>query len=231
MRTELLYMKNMQQMQCFSKIIRLEHCDERVIIILDQTVFYPQGGGQPYDTGVIKNINNSYEFHVEEVRFHEGEVLHIGVIQKVELHIGMYIECLVDEIRRKINSRLHSAGHVIDMALQELGMNWIPRKGHHFPNGAYVEYSAQIEDVRDEDLKLKIKKKCNEIITRDIETKIVFDEHAIQNEEPIRAIYFGVYGIPCGGTHVAHLKEIVSIGIRKIKRSKDSIKVSYMIGN
>jgi len=45
----------------------------------------------------------------------------------------------------------------------------------------------------------------------------------------MRTILYGEYGIPCGGTHVANLKEIISIGIRKIKKEKDAIRVSYSI--
>ena len=57
MHTELLYMKNMEQMQCSSKIIASQKNEWKNILMLDQTIFYPQGGGQPYDIGMIKSID------------------------------------------------------------------------------------------------------------------------------------------------------------------------------
>jgi Ser-tRNA(Ala) deacylase AlaX len=46
MNTELLYMKNMQELTCSATIIETSSTEDKTIIILDQTIFYPQGGGQ-----------------------------------------------------------------------------------------------------------------------------------------------------------------------------------------
>ena len=229
MLTELLYMKNMEQMQCSSKIIGSHQNEGKNILMLDQTIFYPQGGGQPYDTGMIKSIDGHFVFQVQEVRFIEGVVHHIGIIENGELSVGMEVNCFIDEERRKLNTRLHSAGHLIDMALKEMSIDWIPGKGYHFPQGAYVEYSGNISNLDVENLKSEIGQKCNEIISRNIETKLVFDEHKLQNGKSMRTVFYGEYGIPCGGTHVSNLKEIISIGIRKIKKEKDAIRVSYSV--
>jgi len=229
MLTELLYMKNMRQTQCLSKIIGSQQNEGKNILILDQTIFYPQGGGQPYDTGIIKSIDEHFVFQVQEVRFTEGVVHHIGMIENGELSIGMDVNCFVDENRRKLNSRLHSAGHLIDMALKEIDIDWIPGKGYHFPQGAYVEYSGKFDGLDIGNLKLEVEQKCNEIISKNIETKLVFNDNKLQNGKPMRTVFYGEYGIPCGGTHVSNLNEIVSIGIRKIKKEKDAIRISYTV--
>ena len=52
--------------------------DGRQTIVLDQTIFYHEGGGQPYDKGVIKAANADFE--VEEIRFKDGTVYHIGKV-------------------------------------------------------------------------------------------------------------------------------------------------------
>lgn len=219
----------MEQMQCPAKIINVIKNDDKTIIILNQTILYPQGGGQPYDTGIIKSIDEDFIFQVQEVRFVEGFVQHIGIIESGEAKIGANVSCFVDEERRILNTRLHSAGHLIDMALKELNIDWIPGKGYHFPQGAYVEYSGKIDDLNIENLKSEIEKKCNDIISRNIETKIVFDENKLQNGKPMRTVFYGEYGIPCGGTHVSNLNKIISINIRKLKKEKDAIRVSYSV--
>lgn len=229
MDTELLYMKNMKQAQCFSKMVSYHQDGEKTIIILDQTIFYPQGGGQPYDTGTIKSLDGLFVFQVQEVRFNEGVVWHIGVIENGAISIGMEVNCLVDEDRRELNTRLHSAGHVIDMALKEINIDWIPGKGYHFPQGAYVEYHGKIDGLDVENLKMAIEQKCNEIISRNIETRIIFENNEFQNNKPMRTVFYGNYGIPCGGTHVSNLKEIIFIGIRKIKKDKDMVRISYTV--
>lgn len=229
MHTELLYMKNMGQTQCLSKIASCRNDGEKTIVILDQTIFYPQGGGQPYDTGIIMSRDSNFVFQVQEVRFNEGQVHHIGIIESGELSLGMEVNCFIDEERRKLNTRLHSAGHLIDMALKEMDIDWTPGKGYHFPQGAYVECYGKIDGLNVESLKMEIERKCNEIISRNIETSVVFDDNKLQNNKPMRTVFYGEYGIPCGGTHVSNLNKIVEIGIRKIKKEKDAIRVSYTV--
>ncbi len=219
----------MVQTQCAAKLINLYTSEGKTIIVLDQTCFYPQGGGQPYDTGIITSTDENFVFQVQEVRCNEGIVTHIGLIEKGNYSIDMDVHCFVNENRRKLNSRLHSAGHVIDLALKELNLVWIPKKGYHFPEGSYVEYLGSIDDRNIEDLKLTLDQKCNEIISRNIDTTVVFDTHKLLNGKPLRTVFYGIHGILCGGTHVSNLKEIVSMGIRKIKKSNDTIKVSYTI--
>jgi Ser-tRNA(Ala) deacylase AlaX len=229
MSTELLYMKDMEQTQCSAKIVDSQQSESKTVLILDQTIFHPQGGGQPYDTGIIKGIDGFFVFQVQEVRFIDGVVHHIGTIENGQLSVSVEVNCFIDEERRKLNSRLHSAGHLMDMALKELNIDWISGKGYHFPQGAYVEYSGKLDGLDVESLKLKIEEKFNEIISRNIETKLVFDNQKLQNGKPRRTVFYGEYGIPCGGTHVSNLNKIIAIVIRKIKKEKDSIRISYSI--
>ncbi len=226
METKLLYMEYMGKLSCSAQVIDIRDKDGKTVIILDQTVFYPQGGGQPYDTGRIRGASGI--FNVEEVRYSEGLVEHIGLYESGELKREESVECVVDTERRTLNTRLHSAGHVIDMALKELSIAWKPGKGYHFPNGPYVEYQGSLEGCRADELKASLEGKCNEIIARSIETRLVFDNTKLQNGKPMRTVYYGDFGIPCGGTHASNLKDIGSITIRKIKQEKENVKISYI---
>jgi Ser-tRNA(Ala) deacylase AlaX len=72
-----------------------------------------------------------------------------------------------------------------------------------------------------------IEDKCNEIILRKIETRIEFSDSDVHDGKPLRTVYYGDFGINCGGTLVANLEDIGSVTIRKIKQDKDKIRVSY----
>ena len=145
METKLLYLEDFTRLECDAKIVERSQENGKEILILDATVFYPQGGGQPYDTGVIESASG--RFLVEEVRFMDGAVRHIGHFEWGELVIGDTVQCHVDAERRLLHSRIHSAGHLVDLAVAELGLPWTPGKGYHFPQGPYVEYAGNLNEV------------------------------------------------------------------------------------
>ena len=229
METNLIYMHHMDQLACNALVTDIRNDDGKISIILDQTVFYPQGGGQPYDTGTI--TSPSKNFLAQEVRFIDGLVHHIGEYAENSepFSLGDQVECTVDAERRAINTRLHSAGHLIDMALKELNVPWKPGKGYHFPNGPYVEYEGSLSQYDPEEIRASLENKCNEIIARNIETSVIFDETKMVNQKPLRTVYYGAFGIGCGGTHVANLSQIGKVVVRKIKSERGMVKVSYLV--
>lgn len=237
MSTKLLCMEDMQALTCKASVERTEQKNGKQIVYLDQTVFYPQGGGQPYDTGIIETGDT--KFGVEEVRFVDGEVLHIGHYEGQPFMQGEDVACAVDEQRRKLNTRLHSGGHLLDMAVNELGYDWIPGKGYHFPNRPYVEYQADLGDEPKEDIADKLNKQMADILARGIETEIRFmPKEEMSNYcrhvpeylpagKPSRIVLYGDFGVPCGGTHIANLSDIGAVSVRKIKGQSGTIRVSY----
>lgn len=77
--------------------------------------------------------------------------------------IGELVTLEVDSKRRILNSRLHSAGHLIDKMCSNL-LGWTPSKGYHFPQGSYVEYTGSLEDLDKESLKKDLESVCNNFI-------------------------------------------------------------------
>jgi len=213
-------------MYSYKSIIEdIKSINGKTIIILNETIFYPQGGGQPYDTGIIKNENAT--FLVEEVRYVDEQVYHIGTYKSGNLNIDDNVELFVDQEKRILHTRLHSIGHLVDMALKELSIDWVPGKGYHFPNGPYVEYVGSLDGLDKDQLRQDIEDRCNEIISRNLETRLVFECDTLQNGKPRRIVYYSDFSIPCGGTHVANLGDIGTVAIRKIKQEKENIRVSY----
>lgn len=218
----------MQSLECDANIMSIRKEEGKTIIILDQTVFYPQGGGQPCDLGSIKNEDGV--FLVEHVQYVDGVVEHVGEIEQGELSKGQKVNCRVDSKRRNINTRLHSAGHLVDLALKKLNIDWEPGKGFHFPSGPYVEYTGLLNSDKKEEVMKNIEDMCNQLIGENFVTTVSVDEDGEKNGKPLRTVYYGDFGIHCGGTHVSQLSEIEKIIIRKIKSKKEVIRISYSIG-
>lgn len=222
-----------------AKVVNLLQDAGKSIIILDQTVFYPQGGGQPYDQGTI--VGPLGRFSVEEVRFVDGMVKHIGTIVLGTFSPGEIVQCTVDKDRRTLHSRIHSAGHVVDMAVHALHLSWVPGKGYHFPQGPYIEYEGRLEGADKERLKNEIEPWCNRFIEENRKTIVHFMEKEqmakvchfvpeyLPEGKPARVVMYGDFGVPCGGTHVGQLGEIRRMTIRKIKPEGSTLRVSYEV--
>lgn len=240
--TELLYLAGFDVEDCGSTITSVDKLDSGLTdIILEKTCFYPRGGGQDWDKGTITNDDAS--FNVEEVRLDEnGNVHHTGTTSSGAFSAGDNISGKVDHERRVINTRLHSAGHVIDMAIDSLGLDWIATKGQHYPELSAVEYSGTWVPEHSEELRASIENKANEFISRGTENTLKFmpvDEmhticrHVPENipkNKPGRVVIYGDdFGIPCGGTHVKNLEQIGSITVPKLKEKKGVIRVNYTV--
>lgn len=239
MSTRLRYLEEMERVELEARVVARDHQEGRDILTLDQTIFYPQGGGQPFDQGTIDSASAC--FSVGEVRYSDGEVRHIGRFERGSLSPGEPVSCHVDPDRRRLNSRLHSAGHVVDMAVTDLNLNWVPGKGYHFPVGPYVEYSGSLQGRDAEMLKSEIERRCDGLVRGGVETRVRFvtaeemrqmcrfPPEFIPEGRPARIVFYGEFGVPCGGTHVSRLAEIGPITIRKIKLNRDVVRVSYAI--
>ncbi|HUO84431.1 MAG TPA: alanine--tRNA ligase-related protein [Thermoanaerobaculia bacterium] len=238
--TRLVYLEEMQRLDSPAHVLGVESSEDRIWLILDQTVFYPQGGGQPCDQGWIER--NGSRFRVEEVRFLDGIVRHAGFFDGAAFREGEEVRCLVDAGRRLLHSRIHSAGHVVDMAVTELDLGWIPGKGYHFPQGPYVEYRGNLEGLDKQRLGAEIEKRANDLVRSGLVTRVTlmtrgelsavcrFVPEYVPEEKPSRVVFYGDFGVPCGGTHVAALGEIESVTIRKIKQNGETVRVAYAVG-
>lgn len=239
--TELLYMNDFDVETGEATVLALETLDDgRVDIILDKTCFYPRGGGQDWDMGEVTTDTASVV--IEEVRLDEnGVVHHIGMVRRGEVAPGDAVSGKVDHKRRQVNTRLHSAGHVIDRAIDGLGLDWIATKGQHYPHLSAVEYSGTWDSENAEQLRMAIEERVNEYIGNGSTNTLQFmtpDEmktvckHVPANlpqNKPSRIVMYDDFGIPCGGTHVSNINQIGKIAIQKLKAKKGVIRVTYSV--
>ncbi len=89
---------------------------EEVEIILDQSPFYGESGGQVGDTGIIKSDNLMIE--VQSSKKINGMLIHAGIVKKGTVRRGMAVQAIVEEGRRKAIMRNHTATHLLHAALR-----------------------------------------------------------------------------------------------------------------
>lgn len=224
-----------------AEIFAIEETDFGLAVILDQTLFYPQGGGQPCDHGFLQV--NDQKVGVISVRFDAGIVYHFTEGNPEVLSIGDTVNLHVDGERRALNSKIHTGGHLIDTAMINCGYDFNPIKGYHFPDSPYVEYEGMIELEDRERICRELEAEANHLIAsgQPVESFIVdqydqLKDHCttvpeyVPKDKPIRVVKVGGVGCPCGGTHVADLSQLGQLRVPKIKSKGGNIRVSYRVG-
>lgn len=238
--TELVYMGDMHRLNDTATVLNITSEGQKSVVVLDRTIFYPQGGGQPADRGAIE-VDQGV-FNVDDVRFADGVVYHKGVFAQGAFQAGDRARLAVDSQRRLLNSRLHTAGHLIDYAVNDLGLKLVASKGHHFSESPYVEYEGLIDAQRKEELENLLEPAVNRIIARSlfVDVKIVPYEQlkslcdnmptCIPVDKPVRVMTVeGYSGIPCGGTHVALTSQVGQLMIASVKNKGGNTRVSYRL--
>jgi len=234
--TKLNYLNDTYAFESEAKFVEIKENEKGKAVILDETIFYPQGGGQPADKGEI--ISGDNVFAVEDVRLDEnGIVWHFGEFKKGDFANGNTVALKIDKDRRILNARLHSAGHLLDCAVLKMEMdNFNPTKGFHFPDGPYVEYEGVIENPAE--AMAILQRNIDELILQDlkVESRNMNSEEAREKGihspagKSARVVSFAGFPIcGCGGTHIGSAAEIGRLTVRKIKSGQGKTKISYFI--
>lgn len=99
----------------------VDECDEndKVEIVLSQTPFYPESGGQVGDTGKIVEIHGNFEIQIEDTQKPvEGLIVHTGRVLKGKPKVGSRVKARIDVFRRRNIERNHTATHLLHWALR-----------------------------------------------------------------------------------------------------------------
>jgi misacylated tRNA(Ala) deacylase len=194
-------------------------------IELDATIFYPQGGGQLGDTGVLTRENGDV-IAVTDTRKGEApdSVVHV-VAPGPALAVGDVVTQKIDWERRYALMRLHTALHVMSCVVVApvTGGNIAPEK-------ARLDFDIDMSLLD----AARIERETNALIERGIATETVWITDAEMDARPElvktmsvqpprgagRVRLLSIPGIdlqPCGGTHVANIAEIGGIRVLKIR--------------
>ncbi|KAI2641041.1 putative alanyl-tRNA synthetase [Xylaria nigripes] len=226
--------------------------DDDHVVVTEQTIFHPQGGGQPSDVGQIKAASGA-TFNVSAVRMNavtQGEVLHLGrFVDPLSLFKpGDTITQTIDSEKRILYSRYHTAGHVLGAAVRHLLENEVANfdelKASHFPDSASCEFQGLIEGKWKDSIQARV----DEYINKDMPVEVDFwdetdfkanglerlipDRKAMgmADDEKFRVVKIvGAEVYPCGGTHVDSTQHCGKTNVKKISRSKGISRVSYIL--
>ena len=196
---------------------------EDVVLYLDHTPFYAEGGGQVADHGVIHT--SECEVQIQNVTKSKGIFAHRGTVTNGSVEKGQTITCTVDVLRRNMTARNHTATHLIQRALREVLGSHVEQAGSYVsPDELRFDFT-HFEAVSKDDLQ-KIEDLVNEKITmflpvNTVETSLAEAQKlgamALFGEkygDVVRVVSCGDWSIElCGGTHVANIGQIGSVKI------------------
>ena len=204
-------------------------------VVLSNSPFYPEGGGQIGDKGVLENAVESFE--VLETKKENGLI--ISLINGLPKDAGAVFYAKVNATERKNSQANHSVTHLLHEALREVLGTHVEQKGS-FVGPDYLRFDfSHFSKMTDEELALieeKVNAKIKENIAlqefRNIPIQEAIDKGAMalfgeKYGDSVRMIQFGSSKELCGGTHVQHTSEIghfkinsessAAAGIRRIE--------------
>ncbi len=235
----LLYIKDCY-MKEFDAVV--DEVIDDVEIILNQTAFYPNSGGQPNDLGVFEN--NGVVFNVVDVIKKEGKIIH--KVDKSGLKKNDAIHGKIDWERRYKLMRYHTASHILSTAIHNETGDEITGNQLYLDK-ARVDFSL---DNFDRALMKGFEEKINEIISKNlpVRTRILDREEAFkipslvklrkvlpETISEIRVVdvfddSFDFDHQACGGTHLKNTSEIGKIEIFDLEnKGKDRRRIYFRI--
>ncbi|WP_436934343.1 alanine--tRNA ligase [Halovenus marina] len=238
--TDKLYYESQDRLEFEAMVLDVREREEGYGVVLDQTMFYPEGGGQPADHGTLSTDDVTVE--VEDVQEYDGVVVHRTDGDPGK---GEFVRGTVDATRRRRHMRHHTATHLVGHAARQVLGEHIRQAG-----AQKGEHSARLdvkhyESIDREQVK-QIEMRANELVMEnapveqewlernEAEAQFGFDiyQGGIPQGEQIRLIHAGDDSQACGGTHVSRTGEVGAIKILGTERIQDGvIRLTYAAGD
>jgi Ser-tRNA(Ala) deacylase AlaX len=227
--TKLLYLEDTYKFESTGKILKIDKDSKGQFLILDRTIFYPQGGGQPSDSGQIIIVDKKITFNIHFVGFNNGVVHHYFKEDDILLDnlIEKDAELKVDDLKRINHAKSHTSGHLLANIVELIAPELKGIKGYHFPEGPYVEFTGKLSSFTNEKLINKTIEMIKQKIEEEAEITVKIMETEVSEHKSRLVQISGLEAVPCGGTHLSNLNELKEILIRKINFSKGNTKISY----
>ncbi|PYS50445.1 MAG: hypothetical protein DMF68_07155 [Acidobacteria bacterium] len=199
-------------------------------VTLDRTAFYPTGGGQPSDTGVLNGVRV-----VECIDMEDEGVIH--VLQGRNLKVGDAVKGEVDWPRRMDHIQQHTGQHILSQAFVNLFR--AETRGFRMLE-QYSEIDVALDNPTEEKIERAVEL-ANRIIWEDRSIRILNvtrDEAAnlplrkeSEREGELRLIEIEGFDLtPCGGTHARASGEVGLIAVRSFERAKGMTRIEFVAG-
>ncbi len=223
---------------CDGEAVKQLNEGDKGMVVLDQTPFYGESGGQVGDKGLL--LASGVEFDVQDCTKESKNHLHHGVLNSGSLKVGDTVAPQVDRVLRQATAVNHSATHILHEALSQVLGEHVQQKGSLCDAGRLRFDFSHFEAVKPEELK-KVEQICNEQIrlNSEVRTDIMDIESAKATgaaalfgekyDETVRVLTMGEgFSVElCGGTHanrtgdIALLKIVseggIAAGVRRVE--------------
>jgi len=225
---------------------------QEAVVILDQTPFYAESGGQVGDKGELKGAG--FSFAVSDTQKYGQAIGHIGKVASGSLKVGDAVQADVDEARRQRIRLNHSATHLMHAALRQVLGTHVAQKGSLVNDKALRFDFSHFEAMKPEEIRA-VEDLVNAQIRRNlaIETNIMDIDAARASgamalfgekyEDDVRVVRMGDYSTElCGGTHAKRTGDIgffkiiaesgIAAGVRRIEAvtGKSAIDLMHQLG-
>jgi alanyl-tRNA synthetase len=212
---------------------------QKAEIVVVETPFYGESGGQAGDTGSLKG--GGFKFTVLDTKKPvENYIVHKGIVQKGKIKVGDAAQLIVDEERRKAIAANHSGTHILQAALKAVLGNHIKQSGSQVTAERLRFDFTHFSKISDEELQ-RVEDIANDMIRKNLLVDII-EECALEDalKTGATAVFDEKYGATvrivkmgemsmelCGGTHVQRTGDIgllkvvhesaIAAGVRRIE--------------
>jgi alanyl-tRNA synthetase len=228
--------------------------DDEGMIVLNQTPFYAESGGQVGDKGII--AKDDFKFEVTDVQKKLGDLfVHYGKVVSGSIKLDQDVELKIDVNRRNDTRAYHSATHLLHESLRRVLGDHVTQKGSLVePERLRFDFS-HMKPISNEEVG-KIEYYVNEMVQKksEVKTRIMTPKEAVENGalalfgekygEEVRVLSMGDEGDKyfstelCGGTHVKNTGDIgkfkivsqssIAAGVRRIEALRDKQLEEYL---
>jgi alanyl-tRNA synthetase len=232
MQTEKLFYEHTSSDPVVAEIVEIRNLEDKTALILNKSIFYPEGGGQPADRGTINGIS---VFDVQDI---DGEILHFISSDDVKnLALGK-AELILDARRRRVFSAQHTGQHIFSGML--FRMLDAPTVSMHMGDETCTidvnKAGITLEDLHPVEDKVQdiIEEDCP-VVTHICPPEDIHQFHLRrlppQEEEVIRVVQIGGYDIiACCGTHVSSSGKVGMFRVISAEKYKGMTRITFIAG-
>ncbi len=221
--------------------------NQDAVVVLDETPFYAEAGGQLGDTGHLESRNCFFAVHDTQKQGHA--IMHFGTLKKGTIQVGKTVFAQIDRQRRTNLALNHSATHLLNAALRRVLGKHVSQKGSLVASDR-LRFDFSHDRRLSDDEKTEIEALVNREIRRNSKVLVellpreeavakgalaLFDE---KYEDEVRVLSMGDFSIEfCGGTHVARTGDIgmfkivsdsaIAAGVRRIEALSGEVACRY----
>jgi alanyl-tRNA synthetase len=222
-----------------ASVVLCERSGDAWAMVLDQSPFYAEGGGQCGDSGAIAAKDGSFRFEVRDTRRTGSVIVHLGDFTAGKAAVGAAVVASVDTRQRELTRKNHTATHLLHKALKEVLGSHVSQQGSYVgPDRLRFDFS-HTKAVTQEEIE-RIEGIVNERIALNATVKTTIEEldaakargvvamFGEKYDAKVRVLDVGGWSMElCGGTHVRAAGDIgaflvkeeraVQAGVRRIE--------------